>query len=242
MADASIAILAPDILNLSGSSFNPQNALVQKANKVWKVKGEEGLVEGIDSVVGADVLYTMSYRYCGTALRTDLGALLTAFGDVVNGGAYSYLTVNGLTIVYEAAKYPLIVFRGHQHQQNNHTVSFSKTTDISGLVPQSAFGVPDFGITMGSNASPVTAVFNAAHGHADVYAEDGTHEYGDNTKELTYGLEMGIAGTPTSSTEVLLEADLAVTNFSVKVNSLAELKDNTKFTSFAFIAEGYRNT
>jgi len=158
-------------------------------------------------------------------------------------GLYSPV-VSDLSITYSAMAYPSIAVSGHNHPSIPHT-SMSVTADISDIIPDSGFGVPSFGISLG-NSSPISAGLTANIEHFDVNDVDGTHIHGENTEKVLCNLSMGFSGIPESTSEADLETDLkayfsgeGITIDRLNVTSTDENSTNTAFDSFALAATFY---
>ena len=139
--------------------------------------------------------YSVSYKYKGVALATDLGTLLTKFGDVHGSGKVTALSIN-----FRAGDYPTVTVTGHNHTENAHTAQLPEGyADVSAAVPASAgFGVPTpTGQTWGANATgqSLTISFSCQHVDREDYA--GNHFVGKN---ITVRAEMSMEwlGTPTT--------------------------------------------
>lgn len=242
MADVNISSGSIDLFIL-GSLFNPAQTVSNDVSNVPRAFDETELSVQSNRL-SALIQYSQSYGYCGTALDSNLGTIASAFGGVRNATSlgYGYIVVGSLQIKYSAMGYPAITLQGHNHAANAHT-SATPTKNITSAIPSSGFGVPAFGITVGSLASQVSAQLTITKGHKDVNDADGTHIHGANTGNTKLQLNMEFVGIPTSNTESAIESDLsAITGFDIKVLSVADFKNNTGFTSFAFSAEGYGTT
>ena len=132
---------------------------------------------------GADV--RNRYKYCGTALSTGLGSLLTTFGGVIGTGAAA-IVVTELTIEFPGGSQQAeITVAGHKHNTNNHsaTTNAPRTFDVSAAVPGAAgLGVPNLlgGTVVNTSCSPVRATLNFSLTHMDVENASGEHFVGEN--------------------------------------------------------------
>ena len=85
MADASINLKSVDLFGL-GSNFEPQQTVDGNVSLLQRAFSESGLSVA-SARLSADIQYATSYRYCGTALATDLGTVATAFGGIYDATA-----------------------------------------------------------------------------------------------------------------------------------------------------------
>jgi hypothetical protein len=235
MADATIAIRAYNFFDL-GSDFEAQSSLYTQNTSVVNAFGNTQLSVQSSSVE-APIILSTNYRYCGTNLSTGLGVTATSFGRAFNSLSLGWIATDNLAIRYTASGYPEVALRAHQHPSATHT-SAVNTTDVSGLIPASGFGVPDFGVTTGSNCSPIAAELQMTKPHYDVADADGEHYYGMNSKGVIITLSMQFAGLPTDNTASAIETAIATTGFDLKVTSLENSDTNSQFSSFAFVANG----
>jgi len=241
MADAVIALEASNLFgfpadfNTTDSSTSIKRTNVQALDELGNVACQRS--------VGEQNEYSQTVNYCGTGFVTSMGTFLTKFGDVQNSKI-----VTGLTINMTAAGYVTVQATGHNHGTNAHaagvTVGYS---DVSNFLPHEAtepfvawngFGVPTFGVTVGSAASPSSATVTFTMDHKDANDQNGDHLVGKNTTPKCE-LKMDFEGIPTSNTATLLEADFGVmTNdmFVPIVDSTDSSDSNSKFDTFSFTA------
>lgn len=235
MADANIDLRGKNLFGL-GANFKTKSGDTNVASNTARAFGNTG--KSIQSArFGDTTTYQQVANYCGSDLSTDLGTLATDFGDVVDDGDDD-IVLTALSINYSASGYPQITFSGHNHGSNAHT-SMTNTKDISAAIPAAGFGVPDFDVTTGTDASPISAGLTFNIEHFDVDDADGTHLHGANTEKVTYNLNVDYSGIPTSDTQTALETDLSgVTGFDILVPSTDRNETNADFQSFSFTAEG----
>lgn len=155
------------------------------------------------------------------------------------GADYSAV-LSDLSVSYSAGQNPSLTLSGHNHETLAHA-TMSNTVDISGIIPEQGFGVPDFGITTGPDCSPISANLTANIEHFDIDDADGTHIHGENTKKVTCSLNIEFSGIPTSNDEATLQSELK-TELGVshlEITSIDENSGNGEFDSFALTAEFY---
>lgn len=243
MADAGIDIQASNLFSLS-ANFKTQSSTTGDVITAITVQDELGNVS-CEANINDIINYTQTASYCGADFVGDLGTFLTEFGNVQGSKC-----VTGITINMTASEYCTIDIEGHNHLINPHEDSLDLGyADVSGFLPNAVsesfagwdgFGVPDFGITVGSDASPVGATVTFSMNHIDQMAEDGDHLVGKNITPRCE-LSMDFSGVPTSNTDVLLETDFVTNNVSPfmyipKVDSTDTSDSNSDFDSFAFVA------
>ena len=250
MAEATVGFEATNLLGLhanfqtTASGINVVETNVQVMDEVGNVECETNI---------ADITnYTQSASYCGSDFVADLGTFLTQFGDAQTGvdQVDSPLTavVTELTINMSAGEYVTIDITGHNHDENAHAAGEALGyADLSDFLPHEAteafnawdgFGVPDFGITTGDNASPSSATVTFSMNHIDQIDEDGDHLVGKNITPRCE-LSMDFVGVPTSNTPALLETDFdALTEDMLvpEVDSTDTNDSNSDFDTFSFSA------
>jgi hypothetical protein len=207
MADASIDIQADNIFGL-GANFKTQASGDSVPITNFQVMDENGNVS-CESNISDIVNYTQSAQYCGSDFVGDLGTFLTQFGNVQTTPC-----LTGLTINMTASDYCTIDLEGHNHIQNSHEAGLDLGyADVSDFLPHEdaatagadeafynwdGFGVPDFGVTVGTNASPSSATVTFSMTHVDQINEAGEHLVGKNITPRCE-LSMDFSGTPTSN-------------------------------------------
>jgi len=103
------------------------------------------------------------------------------------------------------------------------------------LAASEGFGVPDWGITLGDNATPISATLSFSFvNHIDENDVDGEHWSGTNTTPKAE-LSIELLGIPTSVTVAALETDM--TGWTVLTNGPAD--DNQALDRFLITAERY---
>jgi hypothetical protein len=140
--------------------------------------------------------YMSRYRYCnGTPdIDTDLGTLLTTFGQVADSKA-----VTGLRVEFRAGVSAEVTIEGHQHDSNPHTSLAN--ADCSGIIPASSgVGVPALIAVAAGTCSPVRATLEIDAGHRDHPGADGTHFHGQNVGPVRVAITVEYEGQPTSMT------------------------------------------
>jgi hypothetical protein len=244
MSDASVAINASDIFSLN-SNFKTQSSGTSKETSNITVLDSNGNVTCETNI--ADITnYTQSATYCGSDFHAHLGTLLTQFGNVQGGKL-----VTGLTINMSAAEYVSIDIEGHNHDSNAHSSGTSiGYADVSDFLPHgtgesfsswNGFGVPDFGIVTGSNASPASATVTFSMSHVDQTDHAGAHLVGKNITPRCE-LSMSFSGVPTSQTLAAIQGNMQA-NDNNMLDAVADSTDandgNTEFDSFSFVAHAH---
>lgn len=251
MADASVDLQASNPFALHANFKNQTATSLAASVTNFQVMDEYGNVSCESNIQDIETS-TCSAQYCGSDFVADLGTFLTTFGDVQNG-----ICVTGLTISMTASDYCTIDVEGHNHSANAHASAIvTGRADVSDFLPHEVteafvtwdgFGVPDFGVTVGSDASPSSATVTFSMTHVDQIAEDGTHLVGKNITPRCE-LSMEFSGIPTVSTGVVsttlaaIKADLE-TNTNTMLDPLVDSVDwsdsNSEFDSFAFTAHAH---
>lgn len=198
MSDATVDLGATDLFSL-GAGFHAQEssseptseeALAQAAN------GDMACVNYHNSMTNSRT----RYKYCGTALKTALGSILTAFGRVVNG-----ILPTDLEISFSSGEQTEITLSGHNHTTNAHAAATNPPNvfDISaGLPTGSGVGVPALIVAAGEaggTASRQAATLSFGVNHIDKEANSG-HFVGESVLcrgDLTVDYE-GFPGTITA--------------------------------------------
>jgi hypothetical protein len=249
MADAAIDLVASNLFGMN-AAFKSTNSTTSVKTTNVQAMDERGNV-ACQRNVGEQTDFTQSAVYCGSDFVGDLAAFLTQFGNVQDSKI-----ITGLTINMTAAGYVTVEVTGHNHGENAHAAGLSiGYADVSDFLPHAAavveppksaepfyawngFGVPDFGITLGSNASPASATVSFTMNHIDTNDENGDHLVGKNTNPRCE-LKMDFEGIPTSNTATLIEADFAALAGDM-LNALVDNADksdaNSAFDTFSFTA------
>jgi len=244
MADATIALEATNIFGLP-SGFNTTSSGINVVETNVAVNDEVGNVECQRNI--ADMInYSQSATYCGTNFVGDITTFLTQFGNAQTGTVTAVVT--GISLSMSAQGYVTIDLTGHNHAENAHAAGLTLGyADVSDFLPHEAgeafvawdgFGVPDFGVTLGDNASPSGASVTFSMNHVDQMDESGDHLVGKNITPRCE-LSMDFIGVPTSNTASALETDFDVnTNdmLSPLVDSFDTNASNSDFSTFAFVA------
>jgi len=241
MADAAVDLVATNLFGLH-ANFNTSASTTNVVETNVAVNDEMGNVECQVNIT--DITnYTQNASYCGSDFIADIGTFLTEFGNFQTIGV-----VTGLTINMSAGNYVTIDITGHQHDANPHEAGLALGyADVSDFLPHevaeafnawNGFGVPDFGITLGADASPSSATATFSMNHVDQADETGSHLVGKNITPRCE-LSFDTIGIPTSNTATLLETDFdANTNNMLVplVDSLDTNDSNSDFDTFAFTA------
>ena len=137
---------------------------------------------GCSSVTNRGQTFRNVYKYCGTALGTALGALVTAFGSVLNTTGK---LVDSLELSFSASgdRQATVTVGGHQHTTNPHSATTNppNTFDVSALIPAGAgLGVPNiFGVTS-TAGSASSASLRFSFNHIDKVGATGVHFVGES--------------------------------------------------------------
>ena len=244
MADATVALEATNLFSLS-ANFNTSASSTSEGSTAVNVMDEVGNVE-CETIITDITNYTQSASYCGSDFVTDMGTFLTQFGDAQNSKV-----VTGLTINMTAGGYVTIDITGHNHAENAHEAGLSLGyADVSDFLPHevgeafeswNGFGVPDFGVTTGSDTSASSATVTFAMNHVDQTDENGDHLVGKNITPRCE-LSMDFVGIPTSNTKTLLNADFdGNTNdmLGCVTDSVDSNDSNSDFDTFSFTAHAH---
>lgn len=244
MADATIDLQASNLFSL-GANFKTSSSGTSVQSNNVTVMDEKGNVSCETNIFDI-TSYSQSAGYCGSDFVADLGTFLTQFGD-----AQGSKCVTGLTINMTAGEYCTIDVEGHNHASNAHAAGLTLGyADVSDFLPHevaeafaawNGFGVPDFGVTLGDNASPSSATVSFAMNHVDQVDEQGQHLVGKNITPRCE-LSMDLSGIPTSNTTTLLDADFGA-NTNDMLDAVADSTDtndsNSEFDTFSFVAHAH---
>ena len=212
-----------------GANFNPQNSnsdLRLDAANIMDATGNNQC----ETMTNERTEYANSFAYCNTtpAIVTDLATLLTKFGDVHDSKKVDTLTIN-----FEKGQYATVDVAGHNHSDEPHVAGLPDGyCDVSStdVIPAGAgFGVPDWTIVMGANATPISATVAFSGNHIDREGADGNHWHGKTT---TYRAELTLTteGVPTSITVAAIETD--ATGWTV--DSINATDGNQDFDGYVF--------
>jgi len=212
MADKSVSIGGSSLFAANATYFFPQSSESPHQRDAANMLDGSGNVQ-CETMINNRTEYTNSYAYCnGTpAIGTDLSTLLSAFGAVADSKLQTALTIN-----FTAGAYATVDITGHNHDNNEHTLSVSGVADVSGAVPASSgFGVPSYGLTVGADSTPISSTLSFSLNHIDENDADGEHWVGTNTT-VRAELTLELLGLPTSQTVAAIEGDL--TDWTVDTN------------------------
>jgi len=211
MADAVVDLQATNIFGLN-ANFNTSGSTTTPTKTRTEVLDESGNVACARLVGDIEEVTQSGIMYCGTDFVGDLATFLTTFGDVQNDWL-----VTAINISMTAGAPATMDITGHNHVTNAHVTGVSiGQADVSDFLPHEvteAFAawdgnnVPDFGITLGTTATPSSATVGFAMNHVDTPDTNGDHFVGKNTTPRCT-LSMDFSGIPTSSTAAALEVDL----------------------------------
>ena len=204
MSDGTVDLGATDIWGLTTTAgFHAQGSATDPFSTEevsLKAAGNKACTNEHDK--GSD--FSVTYKYCGATLKTDLGATATAFGGVVGTGAAAKLPT-GLSLSFTPGGQAEITITGHNHQTNNHSATTNppNTFNVSGLIPAaSGLGIPELIVVAGEaggTASRNAASLDISMNHIDKEGNSG-HFVGESITcraDLSVDYE-GIAGTETA--------------------------------------------
>lgn len=245
MADKDVQYEASNIFGLN-SNFKGSGSTTDGTSTNPQVQDELGNVS-CERVIQDRTDYTWSGQYCGSDFVGDLGTFLTEFGNVQNGKL-----VDSVSITFTSADYVSIDVNGHNHDVNAHEAGLAVGyCDVSDFLPHeigesfasfTGFGVPDFGVTLGDNATPSGATVTFSFGtHDDKVDESGDHFVGKNITPRAE-LTIDFVGIPTSNTTTLLDADwVANTNdmLGCVTDTVSQSDSNTDVDTFALTAHAH---
>jgi len=144
--------------------------------------------------------FTQEADYCGGGspdIVTSLGVMLTAFGDVVAGGAGAIWPK--LDVAFSAGIQANVKLEGHQHDTTPHAIATLRTADVSGVIPAaSGLGVPELIVVAGA-VSPSNATVAFEMEHVDKPGADGVHFSGQNMR-CRVSLSVDYEGIATGAT------------------------------------------
>ena len=205
MTDKSVDIGGSDLFSLGTTQFHVQTSNSPHGRDASGMLDASGNNE-CETMINNMTNYSANYAYCNETsdIKTDLGTSLTAFGTVLDSKLPT-----ALNIQFAFGEYATLDYTGHNHDDNEHVTTVCGIADVSDAVPASAgFGVPDFGLTVGDNATPISASISVSYNHIDAPGADGEHWVGTNT---TFRAEMSLEllGIPTSITVAAIETDLS---------------------------------
>lgn len=246
MADATIDLQATDIFNVN-ANFKIQSSTTSEPTTNPQNLDELGNVS-CERTIEDITNYSQTMSYCGTDFVGDVlsvgGGFLTGFGYI-----WDNKLLTGVTINMTAGEYCSVDLEGHQHAVNSHTTP-RVYADFGTALPADigeafenwdGFGVPDFGITVGNDASPASATVTLSLNHVDQMKEDGTHLVGAITTPRCE-LSMDFSGVPTSQTIAAIQSDLRA-NAGVwsgaYVDSIDSGDSNSDFDTFSFVAHNH---
>ena len=264
MSDAALELEADNIFAV-GPNFKTTASTTGGVETNVAVNDEVGNVtcqRNIEDITNS----TQSSIYCGSDFMADLVDTRTAPVSFLEnfGCTFGGIILTGLTVNMSAQGYATVDFTGHNHDENAHDGGLTPTgatradalalgiADVSDFMPHEVaeafngwdgFGVPDFGIAVGADASPASASVTFSVNHVDVMDEQGDHLSGKNITPRCE-LSMDFVGIPTSNTGTLLEADFdGNTNdmYVPLVNSEDRNTSNSEFKTFAFTAHANTN-
>jgi len=213
----------------AGANFHEQRStttIEEKTTFILDAAGnKECETDGLDTLTR----YENEYAYCNASpdIVTDLGVLLTEFGDL-HGSA----KVDELNIHFEEGQYATVTIRGHQHAESAH-VDDEGLADVSGcgLPADAGFGVPLLtGQVLGADASGISLDLTFRCTHVDRTGADGNHFAG---KSVTFRGDVSetFLGIPTTP---------EATGYSTDSKSDATGNDsNVDFDEFTYTAHKF---
>jgi len=215
MADKSVDLGGSNLFGL-GANFHAQSSESPHNRDMANMLDASGNNE-CETGINNRTEYSNSFAYCnGTPdIKTDLGTIASKFGAVTDSKAPTDMTIN-----FAAGEYATLDISGHNHDNNPHTWTTDNYSDMSTAIPAGAgFGCPDFGLTLGTDATPISATLTFSLNHIDEQDADGEHWVGKNTTPRCE-LSLETLGLPTSQTVAAIEGDL--TGWTVDTNGPAD--------------------
>lgn len=187
------AIEASDLFGL-GANFHPQSSSSSNALEAATANASDGDV-ACETMKNGVTTYTTDYKYCGTDIKTDLGAFLTAFGGVSSGKLITELSVD-----FAAGDQPTVRVSGETADDNPAAALGTNTADVSAAFPATAGGVtvPTLaGVTLGTDASPTSLSLTARMNKVSATGADGNHFFSQLITPIVEG-SASYVGVPTS--------------------------------------------
>lgn len=215
MADKSVDLGGSNLFGL-GANFHAQSSESPHQRDASNILDASGNVE-CETMINNRTEYTNNFAYCNATpdIKTDLATILTTFGAVADSKLQTATTIN-----FSAGEYATVDITGHNHDNNAHSASVAGVADVSAAVPAGAgFGVPDFGLTVGADSTPISASIAFSLNHIDENDANGEHWVGKNTT-VRAELNLELLGLPTSQTVAAIETDL--TGWTVDTNGPAD--------------------
>ena len=172
--------------------------------------------------------YQQEYMYCGSAIKTDSGTLLSAFG-VTN-----LIHVDSATITFSNTSQPTMSVSGHQHAVNLHTTGAENVYDWSAVLTDTGgVGIQTLGVnytlTAGGTVTAITDLsLTFTTTHTDVLGATGNHWAGTDTNGILTLSASGIG----------LYSDITVgSNWTEDDNDTSD--SNTGFDTWSLTAHKY---
>ena len=165
----------------AGANFHEQRSTLTIEETNAMILDALGNKECETSGLNTLTRYENEYAYCNAIpdIATDLGVLLTSFGEVAGSAK-----VDELSIHFEEGQYATVTIRGHQHAEAPHS-TLEGLADVSAAVVAAAgFGVPIItGQVPGADATPISMDITFRATHVDRTGADGNHFAG---KSITF--------------------------------------------------------
>ena len=216
MADKSVNLGGSDLFSLGATNFSPQTSESPHQRDAANIMDAVGNVE-CETMINNRTEYTNNFAYCNAvpAIGTDLGTILTTFGAVADSKLVTAVTIN-----FTSGAYATVDITGHNHDNNAHASSDAGVANVSSAVPSGAgFGVPDYGLTVGTDSTPISSTLSFSLNHIDEPDAAGEHLVGKNTT-VRVEMSLELLGVPTSVTVAAIESDL--TGWTVDTNGGAD--------------------
>lgn len=238
MSDAVVDYQATNLHSLH-ANFKTQTSTTTEGSETPNVKDEKGNVACESNIIDM-TSYTQNAQYCGSDFMADFVDTSAAPVSFLEnfGCTFNSKLVDSISIGMSTAGPCTVDISSHNHDTNAHDGGATPTgatradalalgiADVSDFLPHEVaeafagwdgFGIPDFGIDMGTpaTASPSNATVTFSfESHPDTNREDGKHLVGKNLTPKCE-LSMDFSGIPTSSTKTLLNADFAANTNSM---------------------------
>ena len=182
MTDKTVAMQASDLFTVH-ANFKEQDSSSNTLLDFASVSDANGDVGGGCETAGSNsrVEYTNRFQYCGTAIVSDAGTLLSTFGAVSNS-----IAITEISVTFRQDAYPELAITGHQHTANAHAAGLP-TFDVSGVIPGSTGGegCPDIWSNADTDSTPISVTVRFSLTHTDVNDANNAHWVGTNSNART---------------------------------------------------------
>ena len=232
MSDATVALGGTDIWGLTTTAgFHAQSSTTDAYSSEELVLSAIGN-KSCTNEHNKGSNYSVTYKYCGITLRSNIGTFATTFGKVVGTGSAAKV-MTGMTLNFPGpGQQTEVTIVGHSHQTNNHSATTNppNTFNVLALIPAATgLGIPSLITVAGESAtaSRMSASLDFSMNHIDKEANSG-HFVGESITcraDLSVDYE-GVAGTITAGSWLQILATAA---------DAAEDTDTSGITAHQFI-------